>query len=181
MDRAAAREDELGGRAAERDVGDEVAEVVTEQAHAEIVRQRRNAAQAIAKGIEIDARQRWRQFTGEASYLFVDTRMSTGPRTPQVPKHQGSAQLSWMGKSTSVSAGVRVTAAQFEDDLNRFVLPGFAVAQFSVRQRLWRSLSAQLVTENLLDRQFVVGFSPTPLIGSPRLVRAGLRWDGRVF
>ena len=163
------------------DLRDFVTNVTLRSTPAEIVRQRRNAAQAIAKGIEIDARQRWRQFTGEASYLFVDTRVSTGPRTPQVPKHQGSAQLSWMGKSTSASAGVRVTAAQFEDDLNRFVLPGFAVAHFSVRQHLWRSLSAQVVTENLLDRQFVVGFSPTPLIGSPRLVRAGLRWDGRVF
>ncbi len=163
------------------DMRDIVTNVTLSSTAAEIVRQRRNAAQALAKGMEIDVRQRWRQFTGEASYLFVDTRFSTGPRTPQVPKHQGSVQLGWHGKSTSASAGVRATAAQFEDDLNRFVLPGFAVAHFSVSQRLWRGLSAQLVTENLFDRQFVVGFSPTALVGSPRLWRGGLRWDGRLF
>ncbi len=55
------------------------------------------------------------------------------------------------------------------------------MAHFSVRQQLWRGLAAQFVTENMLNREFVVGFSPTPLIGSPRLFRAGLRWDGRLF
>ncbi len=163
------------------DMRDIVANVTLSTTPAEIIRQRQNTTRALAKGFEADVRQRWRQFTGEASYLFVDTRFSTGPRTPQVPKHQGSVQLSWMGKTTSASAGVRAVGAQFEDDLNRFLLPGFAVAHFSVRQQLWRGLSAQLVTENLFNREFVVGFSPTPLIGAPRLWRGGLRWDGKLF
>jgi outer membrane receptor protein involved in Fe transport len=163
------------------DMRDIVTNVTLSSTPAEIVRQRRNAAQALARGMEIDVRQRWRQFTGEASYLVVDSRYSTGPRTPQVPKQQGSAQLSWVGKRTSLAAGMRVTGAQFEDDLNRFLLPGFAAAHFSVRQQLWRGLSAQLVTENLFNKEFVVGFSPTPLTGSPRLWRGGLRWDGRIF
>ena len=163
------------------DLRDIVSNITLRSSAAEIVRQRQNAARALAKGMEIDVRQRWRQFTGEASYLFVDTRFSSGPRTPQVPKHQGSAQLSWQRKLTSLSAGMRVSGAQFEDDLNRFLLPGFAAVHFSVRQQLWRGLAAQVVTENLLNREFVVGFSPTPLIGAPRLWRAGLRWDGRIF
>lgn len=163
------------------DLRDIVTNVTLRSSATEIVRQRQNASQALAKGMEIDLRHRWRQLTGEASYLFVDTRFTTGFKTPQVPKHQGSAQLSWMGKRTSLSAGVRVVGAQFEDDINRFLLPGFAVAQFSARQQIWRGLSAQLVTENLFNREFVVGFSPTPLVGSPRLIRAGIRWDGRIF
>ena len=163
------------------DMRDIVTNITLRSSAAEIVRQRQNAARALAKGVEISLRQRWRQFSGEASYLFVDTRFSSGPRTPQVPKHQGSVQTSWQRKLTSISAGVRVSAAQFEDDLNRFLLPGFAVAHFSVRQQLWRGLAAQFVTENMLNREFVVGFSPTPLIGAPRLFRAGLRWDGRLF
>ncbi len=171
----------LGVGVFRNDLRDIVGNVTLSTSPAEIVRQRRNTGKALAKGVEIDLRQRWRQFTGEASYLFVDTRYSTGPRTPQVPKHQGSVQASWQGKSTWLSAGLRASAAQFEDDLNRFVLPGFAVAHFSVRQQLWRGLSAQLVTENLFDREFVVGFSPTTLTGSPRLIRAGLRWDGKLF
>ena len=66
------------------------------------------------------------------------------------------------------------------DDLNAFRLPGYASAQFVVRQHLARSLSAEVTLENALNRQFYTAFTPTPNIGAPRLWRAGLRWDGRV-
>jgi hypothetical protein len=32
--------------------------------------------------------------------------------------------------------------------------------------------------ENALDREFLTGFTPVPLIGAPFLWRGGLRWDG---
>jgi hypothetical protein len=67
---------------------------------------------------------------------------------------------------------------QFEDDRNQFILPGYSSLQLSARQRLKRSLWATVAVENLLDREFLTGFSPTPLIGAPLLWRAGLRWDG---
>ncbi|MBM3798108.1 MAG: TonB-dependent receptor [Acidobacteria bacterium] len=170
----------IGMTAFRNDLRDIVTNLTLPSPPAEIMRQRRNAAQALARGAEIEIRQRWREFSGEASYLFVDTRFSSGPRTPQVPKHQGSLQGNWQPGATALSFGVRASAAQFEDDLNRFVLPGYAVAQFSAKRQLWRGLAAQVVLENLLDREFVVGFSPTPLVGAPRLWRAGLRWDGRI-
>lgn len=145
-----------------------------------IIRQRRNAVAAMARGVEFDVKQRWRNWQGEMAYLFADSRFSAGERIPQVPKHQGSAQLSYYRDGTLLSFGMRSNAAQFEDDLNRFFLPGFAVAQVAVRQRLTGQLSATLQMENILNREFVVGFSPTPLIGAPRLWRAGLRWEGRL-
>lgn len=163
------------------DLRDIVANVTLRSTPAEIVRQRQNAARALARGAEIEVRQSWRQFRAEASYLYVDTRFSTGFRTPQVPRHQGSGQFTWINRRTSATFGLRSSAAQFEDDINRFILPGFTVAQTSVRHELWRNLSAQLVCENLFNKEFVVGFSPTALIGAPRLWRAGLRWDGRLF
>jgi outer membrane receptor protein involved in Fe transport len=43
-----------------------------------------------------------------------------------------------------------------------------------------KSLSARLEFENLLDRQYLTAFSPTPTIAAPRLWRAGLRWDGKL-
>jgi outer membrane receptor protein involved in Fe transport len=69
---------------------------------------------------------------------------------------------------------------QFEDDINLFRLPGFATVQFTLQQRLTRSLSAIAGFENLLDREYLTGFSPTPTIGAPRLWRVGLRWDGKL-
>ncbi len=145
-----------------------------------ITRQRQNASAALARGVEVDVRQRWRSWQFDAGYLFADSRFATGERLPQIPKHQGSAQLTFMGHNTIAAAGFRSNGAQFEDDLNSFVLPGFAVAHFSMRQRIASNVWAQFAIENLFDREYVVGQSPTALIGAPRLWRVGLRWDGRL-
>ncbi len=146
-----------------------------------ITRQRQNAAAAIAQGVEATARRGWRAWRGEASYLFSGSRYEAGARVPQVPRHQGSAQLSYLRRGTLASAGVRSFSYQFEDDLNQFLLPGFATVQVMARQQLKRGFSAQVAFENLLNREYVTGFSPTPTIGAPRLWRAGLRWEGRLW
>jgi outer membrane receptor protein involved in Fe transport len=159
---------------------DVITNVTLSSTPALIVRQRRNAEAAVSRGAEVEFRQRWRDFHGEVSYLFADTRFRSGPRIPQIARHQGSMQVGYVRGGTLATAGVRSFASQFEDDLNRFLLPGFAVAQFVVRQQLGKGLSAQAVVENLLDRSYVVGFSPTPNIGAPRMFRLGLRWDGFV-
>jgi hypothetical protein len=65
---------------------------------------------------------------------------------------------------------------QFEDDLNNFRLTGYAILQFTVRQHIAKGVSAVASMENALDRVFLVGFSPTPNTGSPRMWRLGLRW-----
>jgi outer membrane cobalamin receptor len=145
-----------------------------------IVRQRANAAAAVSRGVEAEFRERLRNFTGELKYLYVESRYVTGFRVAQIPKHQGTAQLTYQRPGTLVSLGLRSYTYQFDDDLNAFRLPGYASAQFVVRQRLARSLSAEVTLENALNRQFYTAFTPTPNIGAPRLWRAGLRWDGRV-
>jgi len=157
-----------------------ITNVTLSSAGGQIVRQRQNAASAVTHGVEANLQQNWRHWRGELSYLFADSRYATGARTPQVAKQQGSAQLVWEHGSTFAAAGVRSYSLQFEDDLNTLILPGFAVAQFSARQRLKRSLAATLEIENLLDRQFLTGLTPAPQIGGPRLWRIGLRWDGPV-
>lgn len=150
---------------------------VTLSTGATIIRQRRNAAAALNRGVEVDWQNNWGPVSAQLGYLFVESRFSTGERLPQIPKHQGTAILTYTRNGTLVSGGLRATGLQFEDDLNRFRLPGFAVLQLTGQQRLVRRLSATVAVENLLDREFVVGFSPTPLIGNPRLFRVGLRWN----
>jgi outer membrane cobalamin receptor len=145
-----------------------------------IVRQRRNAASALARGVEMHADHRWRNWFGDASYLYADSRFSTGERLPQVPSHQGSARLGWQRGATFVSAGLRSYSLQFEDELNRFLLPGFGAVQVAVRRQINAPLSAFASVENLFDREYLTGFTPTPTVGAPRLWRLGLRWEGRV-
>jgi outer membrane receptor protein involved in Fe transport len=142
-----------------------------------IVRQRRNAAAALARGIEANVNRDWGRWRGELAYLFADSRYAAGPRIAQIPRHQGTAQLTWRRNGTLASAGVRSYSLQFDDDLNQFRLPGFTTAQVSIDQRLTTSLSARAAIENVLDRQYLVAFSPTPNTGSPRLWRIGLRWQ----
>ncbi len=142
-----------------------------------ITRQRQNGVNSLSRGFEFSAMKRWREWRAEAGYLFADSRYVTGPRIPEVPKHQGSAQLSYEWKGTVASLGVRAYGAQFDDDLNQFRLPGFATVQFVVRQRVTKYLVADFAAENLLNHQIATGFTPTPTIGAPRLLRVGARFN----
>jgi outer membrane receptor protein involved in Fe transport len=161
-------------------IEDLITNVTLSSTPALIVRQRRNAAAALTRGVDINGQKNYRNFRGEVGYLYAESRYSTGERIPQVPKHQGSAQLSYDKGPTLASIGIRSYSYQFEDDRNTFLLPGFASVQVTVRQRFTKTLSGIVAVENMLNREYLVGFSPVPLIGSPRLFRIGLRWDGRL-
>jgi len=158
-------------------IDDLVGNVTLSTTPAQTRRQRQNLVSATTRGAELEIQKALRRFRASASYLFVDARVASGLRIPQVGRHQGSAQILYDAGRTLASAGIRSYALQFEDDLNRFVLPGFATVQILVRHRLGAGFSALVAVENLLDRSYVVGFSPTPLIGAPRLWRAGVRWE----
>lgn len=148
----------------------------------QIIRQRQNIASALARGFELDLRQRVHSHVEvEGNYLFADSRVGSGLRTPQVAKHYGSAQATYFGSRTLVSAGVRSSSFQFDDDLNAFRLPGYATAHLTVRHQIRANLSAQMVFENILDREILTGYTPVPAIGAPRMWRIGLRYSGRVF
>jgi outer membrane cobalamin receptor len=154
-----------------------------------ISRQRRNAAEALVRGLDLTWERRLAtNLRGELGYLFSDSQFATGERVQQVPRHSGMAQLTFARDGTLASAGVRTFSNQFEDDRNQFLMGGFATVQIAARQRITRGLSAQIAVDNLLNREYAVGvtappaagLSPLYAIGSPRLWRAGLRWDGRV-
>ena len=142
-----------------------------------ILRERRNFVAATSRGVELEAQKSFGRIRVEAAYLYVDSQLDSNVRMPQVPRHQGSFQFLYFTGKTLFTAGVRSYDKQFEDDLNRFLLPGFASVQVLVKRRLVRSLSALVAVENLLDRSFLVGFTPTPTTGAPRLLRVGLKWE----
>jgi outer membrane cobalamin receptor len=157
---------------------DLITNVTLSSSPSQILRQRRNAASALARGAEFNLRRTWRDFRGEFGYLFADSRVPTGERIAQTPRHQGSAQIIWTHGATLISGGVRSVSSQFDDDKNAFLLPGYPTLQLVMRHRLTPSLSATASFENLLNREYLTALTPTPNIGAPRLWRAGLRWDG---
>lgn len=141
-----------------------------------ITRQRGNAGAARVRGAEASAAWRAGAVFAEAAWLLADARFTTGERIPQTPRHQGTFLAGWQRGATSVAAGLRASAAQFEDDRNLFLLPGFAVWQAALRQRMTGRVELHAAVENAANRRVIAGYSPTPLLGSPRLWRAGLRW-----
>ncbi len=145
-----------------------------------ILRQRANFANALSRGVELNAVHNWRHWSAEAGYLFADARLATGQRIPQVPKQQGTAQLTFTRKGTLISGGIRAFGLQFDDDLNQFKLPGFAALELNAQQKLTSKLYALASVENLLDRSYLVALTPSPNTGSPRLWRIGLRWSGSI-
>jgi outer membrane cobalamin receptor len=146
----------------------------------QIVRQRQNAASALSRGVEADLRHTWRNWMGELQYLYVESRYVTGYRVAQIPKHQGIAQVTYHRDGTLASFAFRSYAYQFDDDLNVYRLPGYGVAQLVLRQRIVRSLSGEFTMENAFDKTFYTAYTPTPNVGIPRLVRVGVRWDGKL-
>ncbi len=145
-----------------------------------ILRMRKNFPTALSRGVEVNLTHRWHRWNGEAGYLFADARLSAGQRIPQIPKQQGTAQLSYNTGSTLLSAGIRAFGLQFDDDLNQFKLPGYAAVEFAAEQHLTKRLSAVASIENLLDRTYLVALTPSPNTGEPRLWRVGLRWSGSI-
>ena len=107
----------------------------------------------------------------------MDSQLDTNVWMPQTPKHQGSFQVLYSAGKNLISAGVRAYSLQFEDDLNQYLLPGFASVQLLVQRRLGHGVSGLVAVENLLDKEYLAGFTPEPVIGAPRLVRVGLKWE----
>jgi outer membrane cobalamin receptor len=162
-------------------LADVVTNVTLSTTPALITRQRQNVGGATSYGAEVTLRENWgTHWQGQLSYLYVDSQFNDGLRVPQIARHQGSAQVSWVGSRAAISAGLRAYSSQFENDLNTLVLGGFATVQLAAKYQLRESLYATAEIDNLTDRQYLIGLPGIPQIGSPLLFRLGLRWDGPI-
>ena len=137
-----------------------------------ITRQRQNQGSSRSRGLELDADKRlgrgWRLSAG---WLFADAALSTGRRTPQVPRNFASLQATWRD---AVGVQARWSSRQFDDDLNQFPLRGYAAVDlFASRGNVY------VAVENLTNERIEAGATPVVTLGQPRAVRFGLRWAGK--
>lgn len=160
------------------DLSDLITNATVSQTATLITRQRRNYPSALSQGVQADFVQKWHAWTFESGYLYADARISAGQRIPEVPKQQGTAQLTYTHASTFLAFGLRAYGLQFDDDLNQFLLPGFATLSASATQKIGHGVSVLGSIDNLLDRTYLVALTPYPNTGSPLLWRLGLRWTG---
>ena len=157
-----------------------------------VTQQRQNLGRTRIWGIQSDVEYRlgssWR-FSG--GYLYDQARVREFDANPglvrkflpQVPAHRGSAQAAYSNvKYASVALAVQFVGAQFDDDQNSRVVPGFsqpglpryAVVDLSASRALGRNVDIFVGVQNLFNREYFVGTLPTT-IGSPRLANGGLR------
>lgn len=164
---------------------DAVANVTVQATPTLITRQKQNADQVRAAGVEaeLDVRPTPRlTVTGLA--VFTSSQFShtpkqpalEGKRVPQVPRYQVGASLTYAApRLLTTSAQIRVIGAQFDDDLNQFELRAFSVVDWSASRALARQAHAFVAVENLFDVEYDVGRTPIRTVGWPRTIRAGLR------
>jgi outer membrane cobalamin receptor len=163
-------------------MADVVTNVTVGFANGAIQRQRQNVGGVTSLGLEANLRENWgTHWQGQISYLFVDSEFNTGVLVPQIARHQGSAQLSWVNSKMFISGGVRAYSAQFEDDINTLRMGGYATVQLAAKYMLRPSLALTAEVDNALDRTYTAGLPnglAVPVTGAPQLYRFGIRWDG---
>ncbi|HEY4573805.1 MAG TPA: TonB-dependent receptor, partial [Thermoanaerobaculia bacterium] len=140
-----------------------------------ITRRRENLDRVNAEGLEAELRLRPRpRWELQASYLYTDSTVErTGLRVPQVPRNQGSFGITFDGPVAVLLQG-RWAGEQFDDDLNHFPLPGYFVADLSLRRPFGDRLAVFLSAENLFNRKVATGRTPVETLGNPRLVQVGV-------
>jgi outer membrane receptor protein involved in Fe transport len=147
-------------------------------------RQRQNLGKTGIWGIQSDIEYRlktyWR-LTGGYLYDMATVKEFPADPTlvrrllPQVPKHRGSAQMTYSHpRYFTASLGAQFSSRQFEDDQNVLRLPGYGVVDVNFSRTLSRNVDMFFGVQNLLDRTFYVQRNPTT-IGAPRLITVGFR------
>jgi outer membrane receptor protein involved in Fe transport len=123
----------------------------------------------------------------KGSYLFTHPTIEraadpalTGKLLAQTPENVFSGGLEWTPTAKwVVTAQLRYTDRQFEDDQNSRVLAPFTTFDAAVRYQFSEHASASIRVENLFDTQIETGKSADGLvsIGAPRLVSVQVRWQ----
>ena len=167
-------------------VDDPIANVTLTVTPALTTQQRRNLGRSRSRGAEVDAEARLSSgLSLSAGYLFADARVIENPadpllvglRTPQVPRHQASAQARYASARFTTALLARWSAMQFEDDRNRIALAGFATLDALLSVSIGSRLDLLAAVENVTDTRCEVGRTPVPTIGPPRTARVALRLE----
>jgi len=157
---------------------------VTIQTTPTIIRQRRNAGRAEARGGELDVEAKpWTFTTLRLSAVWVDSHFRDslepaleGKWLPQVPSSSVSASGDVMIRRWLQAAAIyRWIAPQFDDDRNTFELA--EASQFDLRLfGQIHSITWQVTVENAADSRIEVGKTPLVTLAPGRSVRAGITW-----
>ena len=148
------------------------------------LRQRQNAGDARATGLELDGEVRpvtWLRVGASAFVTDATFRDSLEPalegkRLPQVPETSFALSAdATIWRSIIVSGLVRYVSSQFDDDRNQFELAPATQIDLRVAGR-WNAIGWYLVVENVGDARIEAGKTPLVTLAPDRAVRIGVNW-----
>jgi vitamin B12 transporter len=148
------------------------------------LRERRNVDAVRSRGIEAAAAAKLGKLDFDATLTLLDPEVEAsglsaplyGKRPAQTPRLAATATFAWRpSEDFLVSATVRHTGAQFEDDLQTDRLPAATTLDAVVRVPLVKGIGLLLRGENLTDSEIVTRNQAGSLdLGAPRTIWAGV-------
>jgi outer membrane receptor protein involved in Fe transport len=166
-----------------RTVVDDAIANVTIPSTSGIVRQRRNAGETRATGLELDGQWARGRTTLRGSVTLTDASFATsdepaidGNRLPQIPRASASV---WA--DVAISSRLRSTvfwqgaSTQFDDDRNTFELGSASQVGVRVGGPVGR-IEWSLAFENLFDNRIEVGRTPLVTLAPGREIRFSVTW-----
>jgi outer membrane receptor protein involved in Fe transport len=147
---------------------------------------RANLGQIESRGVSLDysARPaRWISVDGGYQYAnatvtkFQQQPSLVGNWIPEVARNMATAQVGFTQRRLGfLSLQGRVSGHQFDDTANDYYIPGYFRLDVYAAHEFRHNISLFARGENLFNRAIVVGKTPLPTLGTPRVALFGLRY-----
>ena len=148
-------------------------------------RRRDNLRAITSRGVEVDASLQRGPWSLRGGYSFAGARVVAegagrpldGLRPAQTPRHAASATIAWSAEEAAASLTARFVGEQYEDDLNRQLLPSAVTLDASLRLPIGDGIAMEARAENLTDTHVVAAISGDGIVerGTPRTLWLGVR------
>ncbi len=146
---------------------------------------RENLGQIESRGVSLDYAARPAEWLGlEGGYQFALATVTkfapqpalVGKWIPEVPQNMATIQVRLSRPRWGlVSVQALESGREFDDDANAYLLHGYFRLDAYGQHSFGRHIVAFASGENLFDRAIEVGKTPVTTLGTPRVLRVGLR------
>jgi outer membrane receptor protein involved in Fe transport len=147
---------------------------------------RANLGQIESRGISLDYSARpARWISVDGGYQYADATVTkfqqqpnlVGNWIPEVARNMATAQVGFTQRRLGfLSFQGRVSGHQFDDTANAYYINGYFRLDAYAAHEFRHNISLFASGENLFDRGIIVGKTPLPTLGTPRVARFGLRY-----
>ena len=147
---------------------------------------RANLGQIESRGVSLDySAQPARWISVDGGYQYADATVTkfqqqpslVGNWIPEVARNMATAQVGFTQRRLGfISFQGRISGHQFDDTANDYYIPGYFRLDVYAAHEFRHNISLFASGQNLFNRAIIVGKTPLPTLGTPRVARFGLRY-----